>query len=292
MRDSLVLSSADTFNDDHEFLIGFDLERAAANLSSNDDFIRKMSEKTKRTKTFAERYALLKSGKGKHLVTAFLTFLLTDFIKRIKTQVLLGCFSSDCCNPTMWAHYAGNGTGFVVGYDRQSIEKGFKNSGSYDVHNLICDVKYSNDAFDCTETILGLIDCTAENESFFVDDYMNKFFENLDDSAFEFFFTKSTQWSYEKEKRILVHNPSQRSAIHEEAIKLKPSAIIVGGKMSLANRYLIASICKVKGIPLYQAENSFSSKEFRLGIRPVLSFEVDELINEFHDFLSLDGLVN
>ena len=71
MHDSLVMSSADTFNDDHDFLIGFDAELATERLLNNNSFIRKMAEATKRTKTFDERYAFLKSGKGKHIVTAF-----------------------------------------------------------------------------------------------------------------------------------------------------------------------------------------------------------------------------
>ena len=120
---------------------------------------------------------------------------------------------------------------------------------------------------------------------------MEKFFENIDDSVFDFFVTKNTQWSYEKEKRILVHMSNRGEAIHEEMIKIKPSVIIIGEKMNLPNRFLIASICKNKKIPLFIVENSYSCQTFRLGIRPVLPIEIDRIVNNFDDFLTFDGLV-
>ena len=294
MKDSLVLSSADTFNDDHDISLGFDLNKAVDILSSNDQFIKTMAQETKRNKSFEERYALLKDEKGKHLIRYFVNFLFTDFIRSIKCQLLLGCFSQEYDNPTMWAHYADNNSGFVVGYEKEKIKREFKKSRRYSEGDIFLSIKYKDNVCDITDEIIQhfLDNIESNKKSPFSPRPNRTFFDNLRNDVFDYFSIKKTQWSYEKEERVIVYNSTSKGNVHIEAIKIKPSLIIIGEKMNLPNKYLISSICKQKNIPVFIVESSFSSDKHNLGIRPILFKEIDNLLDKYQDFLELDGIVN
>ena len=123
INDELVLSSADTFNDSHDMTIGYNLETVSEVLLKSDTFIRAMSNDTKRTKSFTERYIYLKSEKGKHVVIEFANILCVDAIKCLKTKFLVGCFTHKNTNQVMWSHYADYGKGFLVGYKQSEIAR-------------------------------------------------------------------------------------------------------------------------------------------------------------------------
>lgn len=81
--------------------------------------------------------------------------------------------------------------------------------------------------------------------------------------AFDPYLRKETDWSYEKEWRILFNDEIfLRSALkigEKYFLKLpKPSAIYLGKRIGSANKRKILDICKKREISLYQMEKDTS----------------------------------
>jgi hypothetical protein len=146
---------------------------------------------------------------------------------------ILGLFSMSALNNNllMWSHYADSHRGFCVGLN---VDLFSELTGS------ICQVSYDNKFPE-----LGLFDDSLEN------------FLSL-------FTTKSLDWSYEKEYRILKVNYAKKT------IKLTNNCIteiILGCKMKDEHKKEIAKIIdtKFKHANIYQSE--LNSEEFKIDIK-------------------------
>lgn len=299
MSDDFVLSSSDTFNDEHDMAISFDLEKAYNSFKSNEKFLKKLSEETaaRRKKSYEERLQYLQSSKGAHIVKVFTNYLFTTYVKSLKSKLLVGCFTDVYDNGAMWAHYSSNGKGFVVGYDKAAVESSINNADAYRGKSFFEEVIYGEKPYDITDTFVNYINKILENnDSFLIDNSeflaLNLFIlednKELNDSLIR----KNSVWSYEREKRIIAYNLESRGRQHVSMAKVKPEIVILGEKMTLPDKYLIVSICVKKGIELFVVEPSYRKEDFKIGIRPLLSIEIDHLLNSFADYLKLDGLVN
>jgi hypothetical protein len=117
-------------------------------------------------------------------------------IDQLKDQVVILCLTRSAFNPLMWAHYADQHQGFVIGYD---ISGPFLNSPD---HNLITvdsgDVLYTN-----TKTPFSL---NPESMRALLGLYQQAFgFGESSDQALarRLFLTKNASWVYEEEVRVV-----------------------------------------------------------------------------------------
>lgn len=117
-------------------------------------------------------------------------------IDQLKGQVVILCLTRSAFNPLMWAHYAEQHQGFVIGYD---VSGPFLNSPDY---NLITvdsgDVLYTN-----TKTPFAL---NPESMGALLGVYQQAFgFEGAADQALarRLLLTKHASWVYEEEVRVV-----------------------------------------------------------------------------------------
>ena len=147
-----------------------------------------------------------------------------------KENTYLTCFSENHDIKLMWAHYTDYNKGICIKYNIKDYE--------YLMH--VCyPIKYE-DGYDYTEEL-------------------SNFKEHMFKLAFDPYLKKETDWSYEKEWRILFnHEIFLRSPLkigEKYFLKLpKPSAIYLGKRIDSANKRKIFDICKKREISLYQME--------------------------------------
>jgi len=160
--------------------------------------------------------------------------LVREISEGFKQTFKIGCFSENPKSILMWSHYADYHTGFCIGYD-------FHELGNEDVRTrLIYPVVYSDEMFDAT----GVFSSPKNVDNIL---YLN-----------QVALMKSTEWSYEKEWRLVFGN----MLIQEEmSYRLpKPKHVILGTKISSDNEKTIRQICEIKNIEvlkLYMKHNQF-----------------------------------
>ena len=158
-------------------------------------------------------------------------------------------------NGLMWAHYANSHKGYVIGFDS---ENSFFQPGNGKANDGLRDVKYSTNRAVVPRT--GLNSLSPEELALFNE---------------QFFFTKSSDWSYEEEVRILAH-PAAASDCSKEFAGYKVclfnfpkdciKEIILGCKMPLDERKKFVETVK-KDYPhakIFQAK--LNDKKFDLDV--------------------------
>lgn len=293
IKDELVVSSGDTFNDSHDMTIGYDLEKVSKTLKENIRFVEAMANDSKRSKTYEERYEYLLSKKGEHSITMFANILCVECIKELKSKFLIASFTHKATNQVMWSHYADYGRGFLVGYKQSEITKSISLSGEYNSNELFNKIRYSYKVFDASDIIAHSILDSIKNKH--IHNYSEAFINNLissADNAYDNLFIKNPSWLYEKEVRLLVYDKQSHFDSHVCIAKVKPAVVIMGENISYSNKYLLASICRNKHIPIMVIESCFKNSKYELCIRPLLEIEIDNLLNKSDDILKLDGLID
>lgn len=137
-------------------------------------------------------------------------------------------FSTNWNNVLMWSHYASNHTGYCIGLDEQKLRE---------THKIEFGGKVIYPESNTFPSVHPLMD---EKESFF-----------------KKFFTKSIDWKYEEEYRILNIIPPEKSG-NSNIRKFKYdssfiSDITLGLKISDKASSEIIEICKKYNIKVYQA---------------------------------------
>lgn len=181
----------------------------------------------------------------------------------------------------MWAHYANNSKGFVLGYDKNEIQnevdrciEKFLNGSTLplDIDPSIGksfgfkNVEYMDD-IGCGD-ILKEVSSKANNylrlkgniercPEFYLEMFLSP---NISDACF---FKKRTDWAYEQEVRIILPNIYRGQndlSKHAVLFKLKPKEIIFGIDASYEERHILFEIAKQKEIPT--KEIVFSSETY------------------------------
>lgn len=147
-----------------------------------------------------------------------------------KENTYLTCFSENHDIKLMWAHYTDYNKGICIKYNIKDYEN---------LMHICYPIKYE-DGYDYTEEL-------------------SNFKEHMFKLAFDPYLRKETDWSYEKEWRILFNDEIfLRSALkigEKYFLKLpKPSAIYLGKRIDSENKRKIFDICKKREISLYQME--------------------------------------
>ncbi|MCL2312290.1 MAG: DUF2971 domain-containing protein [Firmicutes bacterium] len=157
--------------------------------------------------------------------------------KVTKGVLIASCFSEVNNSIKMWSHYADCHKGFCLEYD-------FKSLPYTDLRTrLLFPIIYQSELFDVTEYLKN-----AKKENF------NPFF------AVRAAITKSIEWKYEKEWRLIL--PFGVSNETREMTVPSPKAIYAGSKINSSNKAFLNIYSKSKNIPLYQS--TMSKNEFKV----------------------------
>lgn len=153
----------------------------------------------------------------------------------IKKNFKVSCFAEECNLLLMWSHYAENHTGFCIEYDIDSLLI------DSPITKSLYPIIYTNELFDTTEYFLH----KAEG------------IPNID-YLLEGMITKSLDWEYEKEWRLVIRDDDPIGAKFDMP---KPKSIYLGSEFDVNNLEHFYSFCSDNGIELYQMKRSKSKYE-------------------------------
>lgn len=142
-----------------------------------------------------------------------------NFIKTVRSKFRVSCFSQNNDSILMWSHYSNSHKGFCLEYDFKMLKEAI---------TLPLPVKYSNDL------------------------------PNNVDNKLELIFTKSKEWSYEEEWRLV--KPAEKCESQSNIIA--PIAIYLGSNMDEHAEKSIIEIAKGKNIKIYKMY--LKQNEFKL----------------------------
>lgn len=135
-------------------------------------------------------------------------------------STVVSCLSEENKSILMWSHYANNHKGFCIEYSLKDF---------LDANLIVKPVLYQRELVDILKYESGTLS------------------QNV---GLEQFYTKSIDWEYEKEWRI-VHNAESNSGV---SIKIpQATAIFLGCKIESALKEQLLIIAKEKRIPCYQS---------------------------------------
>ena len=169
--------------------------------------------------------------------------------KSVIEQMGVSCFSESCQLLLMWAHYANNHCGFCVEYDMVKIVE-----------------KYC----------IGLIPIMYSDKRVTLKSFDIK---NMHKDMFKLFIksasSKSKEWNYEKEWRILLpYTVFKKDDWHEKEGGLidmiPPSSIILGCQATSDFENQVKEYCENSKINLYKMEKD--EYEYKLNRKPILEF--------------------
>ncbi|NHI00822.1 DUF2971 domain-containing protein [Oceanimonas sp. MB9] len=163
-----------------------------------------------------------------HVMKERANALVRETSEGFKQMFKICCFSENPKSILMWSHYADYHKGFCIGYN-------FHELGNGDVRTRsIYPVIYSDEMFDATGVF-------GPHKS--VDNILY-----LNQAAL----MKSTEWSYEKEWRLVFGNMLIQK---EMSYRMpKPKHVILGARISADNEYTIRKICERKNIEVLKLQ--------------------------------------
>jgi len=175
--------------------------------------------------------------------------------KTLSKYFVILSLSKICDNSLMWSHYADSHRGFVIGFDASNY---FFKPGNGKANDGLEEVRYSNKRHIVPNGGYKSLDDP-----------------NLRKANSEMFFTKSLDWSYEQEMRILAHPKSADVTLpstNEFDICLfnfpKDSVkeVIFGFRMSESDRHRLFDLVKLKYPPAKIRISVIHESEFQFRI--------------------------
>lgn len=104
--------------------------------------------------------------------------------------------------------------------------------------------------------------------------------------------TKSKEWEYEKETRLICYDKESSGNCHKSVGKCIPNEIIIGDKVSTKDKYLLYSIAYTKGIDVYQLIILFKKGQFGLMPIPIPKESVKYYLEHGELDIKLDGFLS
>ena len=171
-------------------------------------------------------------------------------MEAVKRNAYIACLSETINSVTMWSHYANNHKGFALEYDYiplqmqcQKCEK-FKQCEKAIINNIY-PVIYDKNRYEATNylvsSVFKMMGLPVNNP------------DTLKVTKCQLY--KSTQWSYEKEWRLIItlRNDCIKPKEDYYGIRnVRPKAIYYGTRISPINKKMLHLIAKEKGISEYQ----------------------------------------
>lgn len=138
-------------------------------------------------------------------------------LSKFKDILSISCFSEDYHSVLMWAHYAKNHSGICIEYDISGLNKlDILRRG---LHPVI----YNDKMIDITTLVFHQLNNRPIHHLLILKSSMYK----------------STDWSYEKEWRLIVSKPSNNYVTTP-----KPTKVLLGSKIEANNERLLREHCK------------------------------------------------
>lgn len=272
ISDEVWGSKPTTFNDPYDFNFSLNLREISIFLENKRISLKKISD-------------TLKIPNINNDLNFNIALWSYENIKNLLQQTMgVACFCEEVSNPMMWGHYADNSKGFAIEYDLEELVEELDTE--YDnrmielqrktlqIHTKpklkdygMYMVEYADQKPDVTNFIINELDYWVSliqiaevdgvDYSKLFDPllYMNNTFGNDDNVLSELLIsvgkTKNKEWSYEKEWRMILAQHSE-SDDYFKMIKLKPKAIYLGEKISIANENVLRNILKNKDVKIYK----------------------------------------
>ncbi|AQH05248.1 hypothetical protein A9R05_40130 (plasmid) [Burkholderia sp. KK1] len=166
------------------------------------------------------------------MITSRYVAMGTDTAFALKDGFKVCSFSERGDSTLMWAHYANYHSGFCIEYDIGSFQ--FKSAIALSMYPVI----YRDEPFDATDYLLR-------------HPTRNRLHLNM--AAL----IKSTDWSYEREWRLIFSNGI---LARPGPVKMpKPKAVYLGSHIGKDHETEVVHICKGKKIPVYKMQHSLDS---------------------------------
>lgn len=151
-----------------------------------------------------------------------------------KLRIFTACFCEEKSSLLMWAHYANSHKGFCIGYKFEDIINKF----GINILPVIYSKEYS---------VIRSYEMFEDYDEFFLDEWRSK----------------SIEWSYEKEWRLVgdyrKNEPYEKGQVVD---MVKPFCIYMGVNIDKAIRNQLVEICSEREIKLFQMQ--LSEKSYRL----------------------------
>lgn len=174
--------------------------------------------------------------------------LTDEAVKTVKQMAFIACFSEDIHSVRMWSHYANSHKGFALEYDLRALQMQCVNCNQLKqckraVVGNVYPVIYDNQRYDATDFLAFYI-----GKSFGLPiNYPDTF------AVSKCQLYKSSQWSYEKEWRLIINKMNEFQDKTPTCIyQLRPNAIYYGTNISAINKKMLHLIAQEKGIKEYQ----------------------------------------
>lgn len=179
----------------------------------------------------------------------------TNFLPRaqLMEKLFVLCLAQSWNSHLMWAHYAGDHRGFAICYRSELIETlkrldGYIGDGNVNYSNSVPQLRW----FSCLHS----------------------------EMISEIVATKSSDWAYEKEYRILVHDELKEKAVFETIDATLISGVILGARVSPALRE--------KALAMQDARNDFTAKQVSASSTDSYKLEAQPIVpntRKFSEFL-------
>lgn len=216
-NNQIWLSTMKEYNDPYEAQYIVDYEAIANNLIKSDDSLVRLMQAKRITKSHPIYRTFLTEVKQK-------SESLKAEIDMKRCRLFTSCFSENKSSLLMWAHYAKCHEGICICYKHKDLAKTF---GPLN----IVPIRYSDKLLKIS---------SIEKE-----DYHQIFLRTCQ--------TKSTEWAYEKEWRLLgryrINEPYSKGCLVDAPA---PHSIYMGVCIKESTKTEIVELCKSKGIKLYQ----------------------------------------
>jgi len=221
----------------------------------------------------------------------------------IQDSALITCFSEDNQNNIMWAHYGNVYEGAIFEYDAIELIEAAKNhlmalkrSGMFNHPDFVLKrgpllekVVYSEKHSDISNDLLKAHDLFMKYGE--PEDYNDSKYDEikLNDELYKnqqraMFLTKATEWSYEKEWRLIIPNYFPEKAIPGTTsgktltISIKPKAVILGFKIPKLKARNLIQLCIEKEISLFGSGPDYFSEKPKILVEPLKESFIVEML--------------
>lgn len=284
----LFFSSALGYNDPYDTLMYINYHGLNDSIGGNlwhflPTYGEQQPDKTAFNYLYSELYNGLPKEKKAQSIYNFLSHIREDAkaaIKELHDNVPGICFAKDCLSPLMWAHYADKHRGFALLYDRKELETAacFLESGEQVLaRRKLYDVEYRNERPDGTEFVEQYLlhQHLKETNTRYrflhgsnpVDSPVQHSYSQT--KLKEIILTKSEEWSYEHETRLLFRPVTIEKEWKKRYLDIKPRAIILGAKMNDEQKKDFTDIAGTLGSTLYEAWLDEQTRDYNVVFQEV-----------------------
>ena len=262
-NDKLFFSTALGYNDPYDTLIYIDWDRLSSDIKFDLDHFSDYVSTLDTSKNPVNQFAKYLSGAPFIQETMRHNFLdlihreVDDITKGIHDNIKGICFSLNPNSILMWSHYAHNHEGISLLYDKEELKKAdvYDCNGNKLNHRfLLEEIIYSDRRVDGTAAVSNYI--LHKHQQYIPIKAFGKIFPFPYSDFKKIILTKNSEWSYEKEVRLIPQKLDFETSNPCSYIKIRPKAIIMGAKISSDDKADIRAIAKKLKITLYQAHLS------------------------------------